>query len=506
MSLDDLAYGLNELAEACPDYEMASAYYEGDQEDLYGSTALEARLRRDAELYRLNLAKTPVNVVADRLEVAAVTVPEDTKATELIAAVWADNRLDLHSDDWTRKACEYGDSYVYAWPELDGDGDETGRVELALFEPTDMRVLYDPEHPNRKWYAIQRMKLTDGRIRVNLIYPDRIERYVAPKGTKPDDRAAWKPFDGDGWVSELVNPYGAIPIFHFRTGAPYGRPEHKDAYGPQSAINKAFVTQVGTMVAAGFPTLWALQDAEAVLDAASDDPDFDDDADDMSESESVTGVGQGSKLRSAPGSLNWLQGVNDLLRFDGADPDTFLKPMTATARLMSQVTDTPTYRLDFGGEIPSGASLKVSNLPLDAKVATRQKWFGAEMKALWTFVLAKILSHEPKGSVDIRWKPPAVVQGLEDWQVASAKRDAGVPETQVLLEAGYGTDQVAEWQAGDREAMDLMRRATIIKELGAGVQALSAGVVAGVLDQSLVTQLLAKLLDDATPPDPGNGD
>jgi hypothetical protein len=140
MSIEDLIYGLTELADARPDYEKAEQYYKGTQHDIFGNTRLEQKLKAESKLYRVNLAKTAVNVVADRLTVAAVTVPDDEAATALIADVWADNELDLHQDAFTRRACEYGDSYALVWPEVDdsaadGEPEPAASVEIAFHDP-----------------------------------------------------------------------------------------------------------------------------------------------------------------------------------------------------------------------------------------------------------------------------------------------------------------------------------------------------------------------------------
>jgi hypothetical protein len=196
-------------------------------------------------LYRVNLAKTAVNVVADRLTVAAVTVPDDEAATALIADVWADNELDLHQDAFTRRACEYGDSYALCWPEVDdsaedGEPEPPASVEIAFHDPMCMRLFYDPEHPSEKLYGIKRWKMTDGRIRATLYYADHGERWVIKgKDMKELEPGAWLPYAEDGLDAEFDNPYGEVPIFHYRTAAPYGVPEHIDAYGPQAAINKS---------------------------------------------------------------------------------------------------------------------------------------------------------------------------------------------------------------------------------------------------------------------------
>jgi hypothetical protein len=503
MSIEDLIYGLTELAEARPDYEKAEQYYRGTQHDIFGNTRLEQKLKAESKLYRVNLAKTAVNVVADRLTLAAVTVPDDATGTALIADVWQYNQLDLHMDAFTRRACEYGDSYALVWPEVSDDAAEPAdpaAIEIAFHDPLCMRLFYDPEHPSEKAYGIKRWKMTDGRIRATLYYADRGERWVIKgKDMKELEPGAWVPYSEDGLDAEFDNPYGEVPIFHFRTEAPYGTAEHLDAYGPQAAINKAMINQVATMGLAGFPARYALQD-DAALDHANDDPDWDDDAEAEGIGESLAGMAQGSKMRNAPGALNWLVGVKDLKEFPAAPPGVFLEPMTVYARLMGQVTDTPGYRLNFTGEPPSGESLKVDNQPLNKKAGKRQRWFGATIQEQWIFILTKILAHEVD-TVEVRWAPADQVHSLEDWQIAEAKRNAGVPETQVLLESGYSVDQVDGWQQGDREAMDLLRRAQILEQIGRGAQFLSTAVVAGVLDAGAVAALINKVMDDATPPD-----
>jgi hypothetical protein len=248
-----------------------------------------------------------------------------------------------------------------------------------------MRLFYDPEHPSEKLYGIKRWKMTDGRIRATLYYADHGERWVIKgKDMKELEPGAWLPYAEDGLDAEFDNPYGEVPIFHYRTAAPYGVPEHIDAYGPQAAINKAMINQVATMGLAGFPARYALQD-DKVLDNNVDDPDWDDDAEAEGIGESLAGMAQGSKMRNAPGALNWLTGVKDLKEFPAAPPGVFLEPMTVYARLMGQVTDTPGYRLNFTGEPPSGESLKVDNQPLNRKAETRQ---------------AVVREHDP-GTVDL---------------------------------------------------------------------------------------------------------
>src|SRR3546814_17791675 len=59
-------------------------------------------------------------------------------------------------------------------------------------------------------------------------------------------------------MGSVENETGEIPFFHFRTARPYGRPEHKKAYGPQDALTKLVTTMMSTSAFAAFPQTWAL--------------------------------------------------------------------------------------------------------------------------------------------------------------------------------------------------------------------------------------------------------
>ncbi len=116
--------GLAALSDAEPGYRKANAYYTGDIDEVMVRASRVARkLATTGERYKLNFAKTPGNVVADRLEIAAVTVPGDEPATKLLqTAVWDANELTLETPDINRLACMYGDGYLVVWP---GDTDGT---------------------------------------------------------------------------------------------------------------------------------------------------------------------------------------------------------------------------------------------------------------------------------------------------------------------------------------------------------------------------------------------
>ena len=70
-----------------------------------------------------------------------------------------------------------------------------------------------------------------------------IEKWRTKPGTTGKNAVDWEAhFDDPADPWPLVNPYGQVPVFHFRTDEPYGHPEHEGFYGPQDLIHKLAVS------------------------------------------------------------------------------------------------------------------------------------------------------------------------------------------------------------------------------------------------------------------------
>jgi hypothetical protein len=441
--------GLAELEDVREDYERAEEYYNNSMDELFVSPRLRRALLASEITFRIRLAKIPVDAVANRLEISSVTVPDNVDATSMIERIWDENGLLLEAPNVHQKACMFGDCYVVVW-----DADEGETVDIMYNSPLTMRIVYDQENPHVKKFAIKEwvVESTDETVkdyrRANLYYADRIERYMTGPDAKGDKESDWLPFDdtdedtefADEDGSEIPNPYGVIPVFHFRNGAPYGTPEHEAAYGPQDAINKLVVTQMATIDYQGFPQRYALAEPQIASDDAADFGDDDTEADE--------GTGTQSTLRSGPGEVWWLNGIKGVGQFTTADPDAFLKPMDRYVRLMASVTETPLHYFDPMGDSPSGEALRAKEAPLIKRIINRRQSFAATWRDVFTFALSVVKIEVEK--VDVRWTSPASLDDLDGWRTAEIKLSLGVPAKQLLLEAGYTETQVSEWLA-DKE-------------------------------------------------------
>lgn len=401
------------------DYKEAEAYYEGEVIDTF--TYKNASLRRALSLTGFrgthNYCRVVVDTVLNRLEVANI-VADNKAAQAKITEVWDNNELGLEANEIHRRALEYGDCYALVWP------DENGDLLISYNSPRTTALVYDPENPRKKLYAVKMWRVPDrenrgrGYTRLNVYTPDRIAKYRAD---------ALEVTDGTNWrsVGSEDNPFGEIPVFHFRTRRPYGKPEHFDAYGCQNDINKLLATHMFTVDYQGAPQRYAMAmtgEAEAV--------DF---GDDETERENL------ASLKSDPGSLWYLKGIHGVGEFKPADPDTFWKPITSLKQSLAALTETPFHFLDRSVNVSSGEALRVSEAPLMKKVGDRQVSFGVTWRELFNFVLkAEGLSAR----LEVKWNIVESMDTLDEWDVMLKKINAGLSHAQALREQGYEEEDI----------------------------------------------------------------
>lgn len=486
--MSDLTRGLEEIDAAQARYVIARDYYDGRIDEVMSvASGLTLKLARAAARYRINFAKTPVNVVADRMEIAAVSVPGDETATNVLeSAVWKRNQLLLETPDANRMACMYGDYYIVVWP-----GMVEGEVDVFFNSPVGMRLIYDTENPRVKSYAVKKWRDGD-RLRATVYYADRIERYVtvAPN-VSGDSENDWVEYTEDGQPWPTPNPYGEVPVFHLRTASPYGESVHKDAYGTQDGLNKILITMMTTIDYAGFPLRYALVEGDAQLTGATNPgPPWGADADATTETRADI------KLDTGPGAVWLASGLKDVGQLDPADPKNFLEPADFLIRAMAQTTTTPLHYFDPSGDVPSGESLRAADAPLVKKVEYLQMRFASAYAEAFSFAL-KILGFA-NAAVDVRWAPATSTDDKDSWETAALKIANGVPVRQVLLEQGYTAEQVDEWIATTGEE-SLAQRVTLLADLGRAVQSLGAGISLGAVSapsvQAAVQGILQPVID-----------
>lgn len=422
--MTDLTNAVHTILEKRDDYLLAESYYEGNTDEIHASAAVKRALRKSGDKFRVNFAKTPVEAVANRLEITGVTTLS-AEAKTVVDQTWQHNDLELELTKIITKTLVYGDSYVFVWP----DGDD---VEIYYNSPLSTVVVYELENPRKPSFAAKLwpVALADGkeRQRVNLYYADHIEKHIStserlPFTVKPSD---FEPFIDDDTDENglLPNEFGQIPIFHLSTND--SKPEHLAAYGPQDAITKLLITQMASVESYGFPTRWVLQGKQDGIVSLDDE---DDTAD-------ALGVGPGEE---------WiLKGVESVGQFKAADPSPLISNYREYVRALAAVTETPLHYFENTHTNVSGESLRAAEAPLVKKVRNRQLSIGTSLRKLFIFVLKLNQIDE---DVQLQWRQIESIDTSEQWSINKKKLDAGLPVEQILLEQGYDAKVVAQWKA-----------------------------------------------------------
>lgn len=543
-SVDDIIHGLKKLKSNREMFHEADEFYDGTLGMVWASERVKRILDRQGGLVEINdfnYASIPVDRIAARLQISSVqaspaeenqgtqAVGEDAAseaANKQIAGLRKINELDAEEKRLHHLASLYGSAYLLVWPGTDDDGNAT--VDIRVNSPHHVVMIYDEEDQLKPSYALKAWdKDIDGKpvTRANLYYPDRIERWTTKPGGSPEKEESWfklvdaedsrefdideedleelaeDEFSGDADndqdenanpnldLGDIPNPWGRVPFFHFRNDRPDGRPEHKNAYGPQQLINKLVWGLAGTIDYTTFPQRYILQDPsvdDPMLNLSDPDhPDLDDD--------DIEDEGGNAGLDADPGSV-WKLWGKSVGEFSTAQLGSFLEALDRVVRSMAELTGLPVNAFSRAtADLPSGESIREANADFIATITDRQDRYEPTWQDAYEFAL-KILGIT-NVSVDIRWKPAQQVNDSAGWSVIQMKINSGVPPQVALEEAGYGPEQVDEWLK-DATGADLGRRVTILGQIATATQALGASIVTGAVSAEQVQALIAALFAD----------
>jgi hypothetical protein len=418
---NDMKKALDMIRDRRNHYLTAEAYYEGTQHEIFTNPSWYRLLSVNGNDFRFNFARTVVDSVLNRLEINNITANTD-EANQRIKDVWRMNDLQIDADEIHRRALAYGDCYSIVWTDV------TGQITVDYNSPLTTVMIYDDENPRIKKFAAKLWQTEDPDdytkkiARLNMYYPDRIEKFQMAGEIENVVSVT-----GFMLIDVVENPWGEVPVFHFRTTKQYGRPEHVEAYGPQDAINKLIVTHMNTVDYQGAPQRYALSGGGN----SAEFEDFDEGAD-----------AQIGALKNGPGELWYLRGVTKVGEFSPADHKVFTEPVRDFVRSMASITNTPLHYFEKTGNVPSGEGLRTAEAPLLKKVEDRQITFGSTWADMFRFILRIDDPTEPDVVVD--WKAVESMDSLDAWEVAVKKRVVGVSLEQVLVEMGYDVDLARE--------------------------------------------------------------
>ncbi len=417
-------------------------YYDGDHD-----TQLTSRMRRFLQIkaneeFNTNACPIVVDALAERLNVTGFT--GDDAQAEVFAQWWAANRMDAQQGITHMAAVRDGDAYMLAeW------SDELGRPVLSsemAFDGTEGIECHYEDERNAVAFASKRWRIKTGsgtgtKRRLNVYYPDRIEKYLSNSG---EFEGNWQPYrDEDGgywpipWMGRDGKPLG-VPVVHFRNndeGYNYGQSELKNIIPQQNLLNKAVIDTAATADTAGFPIYYMIGDDPSNLELSPGAWVY---------STKPSGGENGVAIGSIPGAnLAPLIGYKDSVFVD-----------------IARISRTPLSYFQISGQTPAEGSQKQQEAGLVAKAKNRQVSYGNAWEDL--MALARRLFNTYGGGgmnedaiISTQWASPETRNETEDVANAKVKGELGIPQEQLWSELGYSRDEIEhmkELKAAEQQA------------------------------------------------------
>lgn len=488
MSIKDLCAGLIELEKHRPAYVLAWEQYEGSAAEFFASDArVNTELAKYSEHFRINVTRKVVKARLNRLKINSLSVADSTEVVQELfkTQVYNGNELDIELPSWLEKLAVYGDAYILVWPAEDANVTDDGtadKVDVFVHSPLTMRAIYSSANSRIVDFVIHAWQRRDGFLRADLYYDrdeDNIERYVSIKTMDdlrgPDGSVAVEyeegmfevlPADDEDDGGHITHAYDRLPVFHARTSRPYGRPEHKDAYGPQNALNKLVASHLAAVDWYVFPYRYALSKAGTT---GADLNDWNKDNRQVPAAGGAAGSRAVERRRQRPGTMNKFHNTDAVGQLEPAPVANFLDPIGAYIRILGEVTDTPMSGIDRTGAAESGESRRAHLDGLLSAVENLQLVARGPLVDAMEFALTVL--GEPEQSVNLAWKPTQKIDDTEGWLGVKAKEDAGVPIEVALTEAGYLPEEIEAWRGELDGKLDTLERIAVVAgQLGQAVQ------------------------------------
>ena len=377
-------------------YKRCEDYYDG-KHPLHVPEKYKAMLEQGYGV-RTNYCAPIVDAPVSRLKVECIQC-DDEQAKEFLDACWRKNRMDAKSVKTHRAAIKKGDAFLQIWPHFPQGTLKPDGYSIKFLTP-DIVFPYYADDDDESLQYVKKQWLAWGEnglpmARKDMFYPDRIERYYndATMTYPLSDfaKTAWLPYELDGQPAVIQNPYGVIPIVHFRNkedDSPMGTSGLHDAFHIQDGINKLIIDLMRTADFQAFRQRWIAGVTE----------------------DEIPLVDGKRVLTSNPG---------DVWRFDEPDVKTgefsegnltqILEAIDKMVDHLCAVTRTPKSVLqDSDGTASSGFALEKVEAPLLDKVSENQVSFGSAYADLCRILMIMGAYHGdcPKADVEawIDWK------------------------------------------------------------------------------------------------------
>jgi hypothetical protein len=382
----------------------------------------------------VNLVKTSVKVLDERLKVVSITSENQEKA-ELASQWWRDLEMDswqgfIYESALRDKACVV----IVGW---DGERKQPTIVKNELWDGHNghCRVVYDTNDNilfiSKRWDESDVIGNLTGRIRITVYFPNRIERYVIDDGEitprlmsvrevrqeSPDVSRNPQP-----WVDSNGSPLGLAAIVFENRGYVS---ECEDAMTIQAALNDAVLDFHSNLRYHGIPTI-VFQKVQFRVDPITGKPE-------------KPKWGPGKAIVVDDGDVKRIEPTNSVTLYNGS-----VKPWI---EMLAHQKRWPMHI--FHQAPPSGETLRQMESALVAQCNDKKLNFADSW--LKVFDLCFKLYREDTGidltvgRLYLRWDSSLGLNDAYDMNVLKTKKEvADLPQSVILEELGYSQDRVEQ--------------------------------------------------------------
>lgn len=405
-------------------------YYDGNHPLRYSTERLREIFHRLDVSFTQNWCAVVVDSVLDRLNLEHFNVAADEQATSVLNDLWRKTEMELDEEDVHLATLVTGEAFVIVWK------NENNEIEAYYNDPRLCHVFYDSENPRRKAFAAKWWIDSDSKRRLTLYYPDRLEYYITRKSA--EQISSYKAFEPLG--EPVENPFGIIPIFHFRLERRVTKSELTNAIKPQDAVNKLLSDMMVAAEYGAFRQRYVISHAE--VDTLKNAPN------EIWTIPAGDGVGQATSVGE----------------FSATDLNNYLNAIDKLANSIAIITRTPKHYFYGQGGTPSGEALIAMEAPLNKKAQRYIERFQVTWRKVAAFMLQLAGQPVDAQSIQVVYDDPRTVQPLTQAQIREAGVRAGMPLRTLLRDEGWNEEKIAQMEA-DQEAESAAAKASLAKAL-----------------------------------------
>jgi hypothetical protein len=444
---DDIDQALFQMRLRLPQYDLYADYYDGDHALAFATDKWRSTFARLFRRLSDNLCQVVIEAPAERLQIEGFGVEEGggTSADvieQVTKELWQANRMDVRAGVVHREALRAGDAYVLVWP------DQTGRPVFWPQLASLCTVAYDQEYQGKLlWSAKVWLDYTTRRVRLNMYYADRVEKYesanaYATQTELPEQAGNFRPYQEAGEPWPLPNPWLTVPLFHFANNAwmsVFGRSELRSIIPLQDALNKTIADQLIAQEFQAFPQRWVVG-----LEVETDP---------------VTGK---ARPPFEPGADRLWAAANENIKFgqfDAANLEQYLKIEESLRLEIARLAALPPHFLQqWAGQAPSGEALRASESRFTKKVQDRQAEYGNVWEDAMELALRMTSAANDGVRLTCKWEDAASTSEAERLNNIIVKKQIGISVEEALKEAGYGDEDITRMLDEKQAAADAQRQ------------------------------------------------